>query len=358
MRGDGRILFRGVRRDVPWVSYMRHGVEQRERALDVRTGKPTFDVKMALRFLKQRNGEIAAERAAGPAFVTASAKKVLCGELLDALEADYKLRGKFSTKNQSHLKRAKEEFGEYLAAGLTEEKIDAYIKDRLAAGSAPASINRATQLLGQAYALAIRRKHLSRAPYIRKLSEAGNVRQGFFSEAEIAAILAALPNDGLRDFVEWASETGQRRGEIVSLTWAMLDGKQLRIPGELCKNGKSRVIAIGEVLAAILARRNKARTSTSLDEPIFHRGNARPIVDFQKSWQTATKKAGCPGRLFHDLRRTVARRLLAAGVSTIVCKAMTGHESDSMFSRYALTGAAELLLDAQKKVAAFRRMAH
>jgi hypothetical protein len=44
---------------------------------------------------------------------------------------------------------------------------------------------------------------------IRKLSEKDNVRQGFFSEAQIKAILVNLPDDGLRDFVEWAACTGQ-----------------------------------------------------------------------------------------------------------------------------------------------------
>jgi hypothetical protein len=48
---------------------------------------------------------------------------------------------------------------------------------------------------------------------------------------------------------------------------------------------------------------------------------------------------------------TCARRLLAAGVPTRVAKSITGHETDSIFSRYAIVDAA-LMLAAQEKVAA------
>lgn len=90
-------------------------------------------------------------------------------------------------------------------------------------------------------------------------------------------------------------------------------------------------------------------------EPIFHRGDGLGVADFKKSWATATKAAKCSGKLFHDLRRTVARRLLAAGVPMPVCMRLTGHETNEMFTRYALAGEAELLLEAQRKVAEFRR---
>jgi integrase len=188
------------------------------------------------------------------------------------------------------------------------------------------------------------------------------VRQGFFSAAEIKTILANLPNDGLRDFVEWAACTGQRKSEIAALTWDMVDGTEIRIPGEACKNRSPRVIPVGPELTEIIARRKKARHLVPMDgvtqlaEPIFHRGDGRPIGDFKKSWATATKKANCAGKLFHDLRRTCARQLLAAGVPTQIAKKITGHKTDSMFDRYAIVSSVDVLA-AQKKVAEFRKQA-
>jgi integrase len=63
----------------------------------------------------------------------------------------------------------------------------------------------------------------------------------------------------------------------------MVDGNEIRITGEVCKNRRPRVIPIGPELAEILARRKKARRVipmagvTQLAEPIFHRGDGLPI---------------------------------------------------------------------------------
>jgi hypothetical protein len=51
--------------------------------------------------------------------------------------------------------------------------------NRRAYGKSPATVNRETQLLGQAFRLAVKRRLLQRVPYIRRLPER-NVRQGFF----------------------------------------------------------------------------------------------------------------------------------------------------------------------------------
>jgi integrase len=235
-------------------------------------------------------------------------------------------------------------------------------RKRVAVNRRYSMVNRTLQLLGQAFNLANKRGTLSRAPYIRKLTEADNVRQGFFTEAQIREILANLPDDGLRDFVEWAACTGQRKGEITSLTWDVVDGGEIRIPGEVCKNRRPRVIPIGPELAAIIEKRKKARRVVSIDgvtrfaDPIFHRGDGLPVGEFKKSWATATKKAKCEGKLFHDVRRTCARRLLAAGVPQVIARELTRHRTSAMFDRYAMVSSADVLA-AQTKVAEFRKQA-
>lgn len=59
-------------------------------------------------------------------------------------------------------------------------------------------------------------------------------------------------------------------------------------------------------------------------------------MDLRRQWRRACEKAGHPGRLFHDLRRTAARNLVRAGVPTALAKKFTGHETDSVFQRYAI----------------------
>ena len=92
------------------------------------------------------------------------------------------------------------------------------------------------------------------------MSEKGNERTGFATEQQIADVLANLPDDGLRDFCDWASETGQRKSEIAALTWPMIHGNELHIPGMLTKNRKPRTIALGPELMVIIERR-KARAA-------------------------------------------------------------------------------------------------
>ena len=46
---------------------------------------------------------------------------------------------------------------------------------------------------------------------------------------------------------------------------------------------------------------------------MFCRDDGAPVGDF-KAWTTARTKAGVPGRLFHDFRRTAVRNLIRAGI--------------------------------------------
>ena len=77
----------------------------------------------------------------------------------------------------------------------------------------------------------------------------------------------------------------------------------------------------------------KTNDGTTLVALIFHH-NGNPIVDIRKAWKTACKKAGVPGLLFHDLRRSAVKNLDEAGVSRDVAKSISGHKTDAMYTRY------------------------
>ena len=74
---------------------------------------------------------------------------------------------------------------------------------------------------------------------------------------------------------------------------------------------------------------------------VFHR-NGRQIKDLRHAWQTATRKAGVPGRLIHDLRRTAVRRLERAGVPRTTAMCLTGHLTESVYRRYSIVSEADL----------------
>ena len=69
-------------------------------------------------------------------------ERVKVNELLNALEADLRLRGKESPQVRSQMKRIRGYFGEWRAVGVTADAVDRYIEKLREAGLADATINR------------------------------------------------------------------------------------------------------------------------------------------------------------------------------------------------------------------------
>lgn len=75
-----------------------------------------------------------------------------------------------------------------------------------------------------------------------------------------------------------------------------------------------------------------------LPNSIFVRSDCRiPSIDFRESWKQASQRAGLPGLLFHDLRRTAVRNLRRAEVAETVIMKITGHRTRSVFEPYNIT---------------------
>jgi len=324
MRGDGRVFKRGK---TWWIAFYVDGREQRESA---RTNDEAGAQKCLRRKLKEVHAH---ELDPAKPFISQRDRKRTVSDLMDALKADFDIRGKWNPQARTNVEHVRSAFGETRATALRAEQVDEYIQRRLSEGSAKASINRVTQLLKQAFSLA----ELP-APRIRRLDESDNVRRGFFTEGEVRLVMANLPSE-LADFTLFAWLTGMRKGEIASLRWEDFDGDCIRLRAEDAKNGTARLVPLEGELVQLIERRKTARQFkvnglVMMSAVIFHRAG-EPIREFRKSWATACRLAGVR-RLFHDPRRSACRNMVAAGVAQVTAMQLSGHKTDSMFRRYAI----------------------
>jgi integrase len=138
------------------------------------------------------------------------------------------------------------------------------------------------------------------------------------------------------------------------LEWRNVDwqGRTVRLDPGTTKNGDGRMFpctaAIEALLKAQLAEHQQLKKIGQIVPLVFHR-NGRRIKSVRKAWNTACVKAGYPGRLLHDMRRSVVRNLERDGVPRSAAMAMVGHKTESIYRRYAIVDAA-LLRDAAARI--------
>jgi integrase len=283
----------------------------------------------------RRELEIRVGRALEGRSPTASARRLRIKDLAGDLERDWKITGRHDLKSlPARMEHLKHFFDRKPACEMTTADVRGYITHRQEEGAASGTINRELAALKRMFNLALRAEQLYRKPYIPMLRE-NPPRQGFFEGEEFARVLAELPVY-LRRVAEFGYYTGWRRGEITSLRWDQVDLAQhtVRLWAGTTKNDESRVLPLGPELLRIIEEQRKERVEGC--PWVFHRKGRRTLT-FYKAWKEACENAGCPGRFFHDLRRTAARNFTRAGITTGEAMALGGWKTDSTFKRYSIT---------------------
>jgi integrase len=325
-----------------WVSYSHRGTKYRLSSNSAKRG-------VALKLLKRKLAEIGSGRPVIP-----DAERTTFEDLAAILVNDYKANGRRSLRLlPGKLQNLREFFGMGRAIDISSDRVTAYVAQRLEQGAANATVNYELSLLKRAFRLAHKAGRVASRPEIDML-HVSNTRKGFFEEDQFRAVLRHLPDD-LKPVVQTAYLTGWRiDSEILTRKRSHLDLKAgwLRLePGE-AKNQQGRMFPLTpelrEVLEAQVSRtRDFERETGSIVPWLFHR-LGKPIKSFRRSWLTALKLAGVPGRLRHDFRRTAVRNLERAGVSRSAAMAMVGHRTQAIYSRYAIVNETDLKEAADK----------
>ena len=335
--GLGRVFLRGR---TYWVQYSFRGKQYRESS-------ESDSESQARKLLKKRLGEIGRERLIGP-----QAERVTFEDLAAMIESDYSINGNKSAERlRSSLLHLRTFFSLSRAVDITGDRLSAYVRHRLedTPPAQPATVRNELAALRRSFTLAMKAGRLAERPTFPTIT-VRNARTGFFEEPEFRAVAAKLP-EWLEPVAEFGYLTGWRKREILDLRWSQvnLDAGWVRLEPGTTKSGEGRAFPLRgfpDLQALLLRQRVRTDAFQKATERIvpwvFWHCDGQPINDFRDSWAAACKAAGVSGRLFHDLRRTAVRNLERAGVSRSAAMKLTGHQTESVYRRYAIVAEADL----------------
>jgi integrase len=320
-----------------WIRYYRNG-----QRIEESSGSSKHDEARDL--LKKREGAVA-----DGVPLTAKSTRLTFDDATADVISDYKVNGKKSLEDLErritlHLKPY---FGGRRLSAVSVGDLRAFSAKRLEAGASPAEVNRELAIIKRAFRLAVEgERYHGRVPKIPMLQER-NVRTGFFDDAMVDAVEAQLPA-ALRPIVRFAYITGWRvQSEVLPLEWRQVDRQtgEVRLDPGTTKNQAGRVFPFTEALRTLFddlwAEHEALRKKGTICRIVFQR-NGKRVSDLRRAWAKACEAAGYPGMLVHDLRRSAVRNMERSGLSRSVAMQLTGHKTEAVYRRYAITSEADL----------------
>lgn len=338
-RGEGSVRLRGGR----WYVRIRQGGERREIGTEAQSRQE------ALTILRTMLNRAPAARAVA---------RVRVRQLVERLRNDYRSRGQNLYDIERAWKHLEPVFGDLHAEDVTTDLMQAYIASRTQSGAASQTVLHEIGKLRRMFKLgySYTPRLVAEIPLFPTIT-VHNAREGFFDEADFLRIYAELA-EHLKPMMLVAFWIGWRRAELQNMRWTELDLEtgELRIPpgGKRDKARRGRVIYLPEPALAEL-RRWRAETDALEQrlgrtiEHVFH-NRGRPIGWYYAGWRAACERAGLPGRLVHDFRRSAARMYRQRGVDENVAMKILGHVTPSIFRRYQIVGPDDLRQAAERVI--------
>jgi integrase len=147
----------------------------------------------------------------------------------------------------------------------------------------------------------------------------------FYTQADLAKLLAVIDNDDIQDIVTFAVNTGMRQMELIKLQWNQINLKDkiviLDNQHHITKGKRVRTIPLNANALQVLQGRDKNSCKVFLynGEPMSQDFLSHKFAEY-------VSKAEINQKLnFHSLRHTFASWLVQAGVSIYEVSKLLGH---------------------------------
>jgi len=292
------------------------------------------DKKIALSMLREAEQEVDRVLAGGSA--TGSLDVPLAG-----------LARQFLDDMQLHLKpRTLQDYREVLGILLLREKPAIRVKKvsalkpmtvkeyqtRASKELASRTVNKHVCVLGTLLNWAVQNALIPFNPIkgVRMLPAVPTRLQRALSEEEISELLLASSEESREVWILFL-ETGLRKREMASLTWADIrfEAGEIRVRAEETKTKRGRVIPMSTAVTTILRNRH-AKQNPSPDDLVLPTICDRPFYTQVLSvFKHDVEAAGIDldGVHIHGLRRTFATRLIRAGADPKTVQTLLGHST-------------------------------
>jgi integrase len=245
--------------------------------------------------------------------------------------ARYTLQKKSWQRDYYSLKRLSEAFAGFVLIDIKQRDVISYQTHRLASEVSNATINKELSCLRLLFNHAIRTgTYRSINPVIGiKFLPERNDTMYILSEAEEHKLLSYC-NTQLYPIVFTALNTGMRKSEILNLQWKDIDFKNRYIYLKDTKSRPRKVPVNNKLMSFFRNHKSGSRYVFVNQYGKQYKGQD----SIKRIFINAYTKAGIGHMRFHDLRHTVATRMIERGANPVAVKDILGHYDFKVTQKY------------------------
>lgn len=311
-----------------------HGERKHFKCNGATTKKEAEQMENAFKYRlqQQQNGVIPREE-----------KKMSVDRLCDKFLEYSEMNKRSYKQDKSRIKVIREYFKRCLYINnIKLDDIEQFKRYLLNRGLKEVTVNRYLEVISKMFNIAIRNDWTKKNPIEQdvKFSLKNDNNFRCLSLKEQNKLLEVVKGTYLEGIIIFALNTGLRKADILSLMWEDIKSYNDKVMHlYIGKSNKCIDMPCTKMLYDFLERTPiEDRHGAIFINPL----TKRQVKEIKRAWKTAKRKAGIENFRFHDIRHTVATRLVNAGVPLPTVQKVMTHSDITTTMRYVHTPSEEM----------------